>query len=225
MVLQVGACGAVSDAEVKCDGAVASGGVGECMSGSVVGGCICGTINPGIIVAMVLQVGACGAVSDDEVECDGAIASGGVGERVSSSAVIVGIRVSVNPRVAVAMVLRVGAYSAVVNGEVESDGAVTSRGIGKCMGGSAVIGGISVAINPGVAVAMILSICSCCAVIDGEKQSVGTVNIGSRCCIKCSMPDVAVTCCDVGGGTVVDSQIQRGDGVASDSVSAGESGC
>ena len=87
---------------------------------------------------MVLRVGACGAVSDSEVESDGTVAARGVSECMGGSVDGDSVCSTINPSVAVAMVLRVDAYSTVANGEVESDGAVASRSVGQRVGGSVV---------------------------------------------------------------------------------------
>ena len=102
---RLGGGAAVVQSKVDCYGAVTSGGVGERVGGSVIRGGIGSTIDPSIVVAMVLRIGTRSAVADGEVECDGAIASGGVGEGVSSRAVIGGICVAVNPGIAIAVVL------------------------------------------------------------------------------------------------------------------------
>ena len=91
--------------------------------------------------------------------------------------------------------------------EVESDGTVASGGVGERVSSSAVIGGICVAVNPGIAVAMALSICSYCAVIDGENQCVVFSSIGAAFNISCSVPFVGVTSGESCGGTMINSEI------------------
>ena len=153
---RLGGGAAVVQSKVDCYGAVTSGGVGERVSSSAVIGGISVAVNPGITVTMVLRIGTHSAVADGKVECYCAVASGGVGERVGGSVIRGGIGSTIDPSIVVAMVLRIGTRSAVADGEVECDGAIASGGVGEGVSSRAVIGGICVAVNPGIAIAVVL---------------------------------------------------------------------
>ena len=123
--------GAVADGEVEGHHAVAAGGVGEREGGFLGGRLGVGhAVNPGVGVAVVLHVGAQGAVTDGEVECHHAVATGGVGEREGGFlGGRLGVGHAVNPGVGVAVVLHVGAAVAVAYGQHQGGGAVAAVGV------------------------------------------------------------------------------------------------
>ena len=114
------------------------------------------------------------AVVDDEVECDDGVAALGVAthDGVGGGAVALGVSVVVDPRVAVAGRLSVGAVGLVVDGQVERDHGVAALSVaaGDGVRGGAVALGVGDAVNPGVAVASFLNIGAVSLVLDGQVE-------------------------------------------------------
>ena len=106
-----------ADCEVERNNAVAASGVGEDMRGGAASGGVGVTIDPCIGIAVALNINARSGVADDEAECDGAVATGGVGKGVCRRGR--SVVVSVVPFEAVAGGSDSVTYGTIVDGEVK----------------------------------------------------------------------------------------------------------
>ena len=147
------------DGEVECDDGVAALGVSshDGVGGGAVAFGVGVAVNPDIAVAGRLRVGAVGLVLDGEVECDDGVATLRVSSHdgVGSGVVALGVGDAVNPGVAVASFLNIGAVSLVLDGQVECDDGVAALRVSSHDGMrcGVVAFGVSVAVNPDIAVA------------------------------------------------------------------------
>ena len=155
------------------------------MCGCIVGSSVGQSVDPGITVAVVLEINASRGVADDEIQRHRAVASHDIGQSTRGSVVGGCVGQSVNPGIAVAVTLGVNASRGVSDGEIQRHRAVAAYSIGQSMRGSVVGGCVYVAIDPCTAVAVVLYVCADRRVADCEVESydgIAACGVGEGMC-------------------------------------------